>query len=75
MGWILKPLGHLLGIGENLTKPEQFDIKKEKRNQYRLEAATQYVFVTEKSGEYSGIDEEKQKKLQLHFRKRLFDID
>ena len=72
--WISKPIGHLLGIGENLSKPEQYRIKKEKRYLYRLESAMKYVFATEKSGEYSRIDGEKQKSLQEHHRKRIFDI-
>ena len=49
--------------------------KEVRRLRYRAEAAINYVFVDEKSGEYSGIDEKKQKKLKEHFRKRIFDIN
>lgn len=41
---------------------------------YRVEAATNYVEVDEKIGEYKNISDDKQKKLKLHFRKRIFDI-
>ena len=40
---------------------------------YRIEAATNYVFVDEKTGDYQTIDAKRQKKLKLHFRKRIFD--
>jgi hypothetical protein len=41
---------------------------------YRLEAATNYVEVDEKIGEYKDIDDDRQKKLKRHFRRRIFDI-
>ena len=41
---------------------------------YRIEAATQYVFVSEKFGKYKKIDDKRQKKLRKHFKKRIFDI-
>jgi hypothetical protein len=44
-----------------------------RRLRYRVEAATQYVFVDEGSGEYAKISEDAKKKLKLHFRKRIFD--
>jgi len=47
--------------------------KERNRLLYRIEASTEYIFVDEKSGEYSEIDEKKQKKYKLHFRKRVFD--
>lgn len=40
---------------------------------YRIEAAMKYVFVKEKTGEFKDIDDKKQEKLLLHFRKRVFD--
>lgn len=40
---------------------------------YRIEAAVNYVFILEKVGEYSEIDDKRQKKLLKHFRKRIFD--
>lgn len=43
------------------------------RLKYRTEAAMDYVFVDEKSGEYKYIDEKRQSELKLHFRKRIFD--
>ena len=36
------------------------------------DAAIQYVFVDEKAGEYTNIDDKKQAQLKLHFRKRIF---
>ena len=51
-----------------------WQVSKEKnRLLYRLEASENYVFVSEKVGEYKDITDEKQKKLFLHFRKRIFD--
>lgn len=47
--------------------------KERNRLMYRIEAGTKYVFVDEKTGEYTDINEKKQKKLKLHFRKRIFD--
>jgi len=44
-----------------------------RRLKYRVEAATNYVFVDEKAGEYSDISEKRQKELKEHFRKRIFD--
>ena len=41
---------------------------------YRIEAAMSYVFVNEKAGEYAGVSDEKQAKLLIHFRKRVFDV-
>lgn len=73
LAWIVKPISNLLGIGENLTDPTQYNIKKIKRLEYRIEAAMNYIFVIEKSGQYSNINEDKQKAFLLHFRKRIFD--
>jgi len=36
------------------------------------DAAEKYIFVNEKSGEFAGISEEKQKDLLSHYRKRFF---
>ena len=47
--------------------------KERNRLQYRIEAAQNYVFVNEKSGEYKDIADAKADKLLLHFRKRIFD--
>ena len=47
--------------------------KERNRLMYRIEASTNYVFVDEKTGEYADIDDKKEKKLKLHFRKRIFD--
>lgn len=47
--------------------------KERNRLLYRIEASTNYVFVDEKVGEYKDIDDKRQKKLKLHFRKRIFD--
>lgn len=44
-----------------------------RRLQYRIEAAINYVFVDEKSGQYKDISEEKRKEYKIHFRKRIFD--
>jgi len=44
-----------------------------RRLKYRAEAAMNYVFVDEKTGEYAGINDKKQKDLKEHFRKRIFD--
>lgn len=44
-----------------------------KRLNYRLEAAENYVFVNEKSGQYNGISDKKKDQLLYHFRKRIFD--
>ena len=43
------------------------------RLMYQIEAAQNYVFVNNKEGEYKDISDDKQKKLLLHFRKRVFD--
>ncbi len=40
---------------------------------YRIEAATQYIFVSEKFGKYKKLDDKRQRKLLLHFRRRIFD--
>ena len=40
---------------------------------YRVEAAMAFVHVVEKSGEYKGITDEKQRQLEIHFIKRIFD--
>ena len=42
--------------------------------QYRIEAAQQYIFVDEKSGDYKGIKEAETIKLKAHFRRRIFDV-
>ena len=47
--------------------------KERDRLLYRLEASTNYVFVDEKTGEHSKVDDNRQRKLKLHFRKRIFD--
>jgi hypothetical protein len=44
-----------------------------RRLKYRTEAAMQYVFVDEKTGDYEGISEKRRKDLKQHFRKRIFD--
>jgi hypothetical protein len=70
---IVDGLGKLFGVAENLSDPEQYDIKTIKRLKYQLEAAQNYIFVDEMSGEYGGMKESKLKKWKLHFRKRAFD--
>ena len=40
---------------------------------YRIEAAMQYVFVSEKFGKYKKLDDKRQRKLLQHFRKKIFD--
>ena len=47
--------------------------KKVARLEYQIEAAQEYIFVDEKSGEYKDIDDKRQAQLKLHFRKRVFD--
>lgn len=44
-----------------------------KKLEYRVAAAMEYVFLVEKGGEYTDIDDDKRKDLMLHFRKRIFD--
>lgn len=44
------------------------------RLMYRIEAAQDYVFVNERTGEYKNIDFSRATKLLLHLRKRIFDI-
>jgi len=44
-----------------------------RRLKYRTEAAMNYVFVDEKSGEYKDIKDDRQRELKVHFRKRVFD--
>ena len=43
------------------------------RLKYRTEAAMNYVFVDEKSGEYKDIKDDRQRELKVHFRRRVFD--
>jgi predicted component of type VI protein secretion system len=71
---LLSAISNVFGFGKNVTDPKQYDIKKNKRLNYRIEAAMQYVFVTEKTGEYRKISKTKQNKLRLHYRKRIFDV-
>lgn len=73
MQWIIAPLGKLFGIGENLTKPEQYTIKRMKRLEYNVEAGRQYVGVVEGTGEYAGMPRKRRDSWMLHWRKRLFD--
>lgn len=70
---ILKALQGVFSFGSNLSDPEQYSIKTIKRLKYNLEAAQNYIFVDEKSGEYKDISDKKRDKLKLHFRKRVFD--
>ena len=42
MNW-LKELGAILGIGKNLTDPEQYDIKKDKYQKAALKSAKKYM--------------------------------
>lgn len=70
---ILEALTSALGIGENFTDPKQYDIKQFKHLKYQLEAAQNYIFVDEGSGEYIGLGEVQKMKLKKHFRKRAFD--
>jgi len=46
---------------------------KVRRLEYRVEAAINYVFVDEKSGQYSDSSDKKRQELKEHFRKRIFD--
>lgn len=71
----LEALTQALGVGENVTDPKQYDIKEFKRLKYQLEAAYNYVFVDEKSGQYKDLPPEKLADLKLHFRKRIFDSE
>ena len=51
-----------------------WQVSKEKaRLMYRIEAGQSYVFVNEKDGQYKEVTPDKQKKLLVHFRKRIFD--
>ena len=51
-----------------------WQVSKEKnRLMYRIESAMEYVFVSERAGEYKDISDKKQQSLLLHFRKRIFD--
>jgi hypothetical protein len=43
------------------------------RLKYRCEAATQYVFVDEKVGQFAKLSDDGVEKMKLHFRKRIFD--
>jgi len=44
-----------------------------RRLKYRVESASQYIFVDERSGKYTKISEKERADLKLHFRKRVFD--
>jgi len=44
-----------------------------RRLRYRVEAAVNYIFVDEKSGEYANIRDKERDGLKRHFRKRVFD--
>lgn len=41
---------------------------------YRVESGMEYVHVDAKEGEYKDISDDRQNKLKLHFRKRIFDV-
>lgn len=70
---ILDAISKAFGVGENITDPKQYDIKEFKRLKYQVEAAQDYIFVDERSGQYEKSNEEEIRKLKLHFRKRVFD--
>ncbi len=48
------------------------DTKETRKMIAAKEAAEQYIFVDEKSGEHKDISEDRQKKLKKHYRKRFF---
>ena len=73
IAWIVGPVSKLLGIGENLTKPERYVISVDKKNRKRIEASMKYVFVDEKVGEFEGISDEEQQKKKKKYRERIFD--
>lgn len=70
---LLESLTKALGLSENLTDPKQYDIKKMKRMAYQLEAAQNYIFVDEGSGEFQDLDLVRKMKLKKHYRKQAFD--
>lgn len=70
---IFETILKFLEFGTAVSNPENYDIKKEKRHLYQIEAGMNYVFVSEKSGEFKDISDDRQKKLLEHYRKRLFD--
>lgn len=44
-----------------------------RRLNYRLEAAQNYIFVNEKTGQYKELADNKRDEYLMHFRKRVFD--
>ena len=46
---------------------------KMRKLEYNREAAQQYIFIDEKSGEYKDMDDKKRAQLKIHYRKRVFD--
>jgi len=61
---------NLTGAFKNLTKPEQYLIKENKRLKYRIEAALKYI----STNEMSGITAKRKKDLLEHYKKRVMDV-
>ena len=72
---ILDTIKSILGLGTNLTNPEQYDIKKEKLFRAKCEAAESFIRVTMKIVPYEDIGEKNTKKEQRKFARKFFDID
>ena len=70
---VVDTIGKIFGFGTNLTDPKQAAIKEMKRLKYQLEAAQNYIFVDERSGQFALASEGAAKELKIHFRKQAFD--
>ena len=75
MNWVLAGKAFVEAVSDVSKLTAQLLAGKEvARLKYRAEAAMNYVAVDEGTGEYEGIDDKREKKLKLHFRKRIFDV-
>jgi len=75
MNWVLAGKAFAEAVSDVSKLTAQLLAGKEvARLKYRAEAAMNYVAVDERVGEYEGIDDKREKKLKLHFRKRIFDV-
>lgn len=71
---ILDIINSIFGVAENATDPTQYDIKRMKKLEYRIEAGMQYVFAVEQTGKYSDMSDAECEKWKRHWRKRIFDV-
>ena len=61
-------------IAEGFKTLRDFMSGKEiRRLRYQIEAAQNYIFVDEESGQYAGINEKEKRDHKIHFRKQVFD--